>query len=405
MSRTRKALVAMSGGVDSSVAACLLREQGYDVVGVFMRLGAERYETVPLVDGNSGEAAGRNDDLHLPIAAPEAEPEADGRHKGCCSATDAADARAVAGKLGIPFYALNFEEEFDRLVDYFVDEYVRARTPNPCIRCNQWLKFGRLAAYADVVDADLIATGHYARIDSTSDRPRLRRARFREKDQSYVLFGIALRILSRTLFPLGEMTKDDVRDHARRFGLSLHDKPESQDICFVPDGDYARLVRARRADGFEPGDIRHVDGRRLGEHAGLPNFTIGQRRGLGIAEGTPIYVTNLDSSTNTVTVGPRDAVLAATARVSAVNWLCEPPRDSIRAAVQIRSQHRAASASVIPLFDDAVRVEFDEPQSAVTPGQAAVFYQGDEVLGGGWIDGSRTRHPIHSRQKRPPRLQ
>ena len=375
----------MSGGVDSSVAACLLKEQGYDVVGVFMRLGAEKYDP-EFAETNACPSEGANQDLRLPISGSHSVSK-DGRTKGCCSAADAGDARVVAGKLGIPFYALNFEQDFDHLIDYFVDEYANARTPNPCIRCNQWLKFGRLVAYADAIDADLIATGHYARVEHGADRPRLRKAADLEKDQSYVLFGVSSEVLRRTLFPLGGMTKDEVRAHARRYGLALHDKPESQDICFVPDGDYARLVRSHRPDTIRPGRIRHVDGRLLGEHDGVANYTIGQRRGLGVAVGTPIYVSELDADTATVTVGPRDAMLSETVFVDQMSWLCEPPTALIRADVKIRYHHNAAPADLIPISHDRLRVEFDEPQAAVTPGQAAVFYDGDEVLGGGWIKG------------------
>jgi len=374
----------MSGGVDSSVAACLLQEQGYDVVGVFMRLGAERPDdSLSEASGDPEQAACVNSDGPVPL------PTLVGRQsKGCCSSADAADARLVAGRLGIPFYVLNFQRDFDALIDYFVDEYVNARTPNPCIKCNQWLKFGKLATYADTIGADLIATGHYAIVQHTGDRPRLRRATYLEKDQSYVLFGIRPDVLRRTLMPLGEMTKQQVREHARRFGLALHDKPESQDICFVPDGDYARLVRSRRPAAVRPGGkIVHVDGRVLGEHEGVAHFTIGQRRGVGVAEGTPVYVTALDADENTVFVGPRDAVLSSCTHVERVDWQAAAPTATLRADVKIRYHHVPASASLDPVSPREVIVRFDEPQSAVTPGQAAVFYQGDEVVGGGWIAG------------------
>jgi len=370
MHRREKVLVAMSGGVDSSVAACLLSEQGYDVVGVFMRLGPGN---VPPPESRVLDHAGR-------LAAAGRE-----RHRGCCSVADATDARAVAGKLDIPFYALNFEQDFAHLIDHFADEYAAARTPNPCVLCNQWLKFGKLVEYADAIGADLIATGHYAQSGMDGDRPTLCRARYLTKDQSYVLFGIDPRVLRRTLFPLGRMTKEEVRAYARRLGLTLHDKPESQDICFVPDRDYARVVRARRPEAFRRGQIRHVDGRLLGEHEGLPHFTIGQRRGLRVAAGSPIYVADLDPATNTVTVGPREAVLSRTPTATRVSWLCEAPSEPIRADVKIRYHHKAAPAEVVPLPDARVCACFDEPQLAVTPGQAMVFYRGDEVLGGGWI--------------------
>lgn len=382
MSKREKVLVAMSGGVDSSVAACLLLEKGYDVVGVFMRLGAERSDESSCEASSDGaQAACAKPDGRTPLPTLTGRPS-----KGCCSSADAADARLVAGRLGVPFYVLNFERDFDALIDYFADEYVEARTPNPCIKCNQWLKFGKLATYADTVGADLIATGHYAIVEHSGGRPRLRRATYLEKDQSYVLFGIRPDVLRRTLLPLGERTKDEVREHARRFGLALHDKPESQDICFVPDGDYARIVRSRRPDAMRPGGkIVHLDGRVLGEHQGVAHFTIGQRRGIGVAEGTPVYVTALDAAANTVFVGPREAVLSGIARVVRVVWQDAAPTGPLRADVKIRYQHVPAAASLDVVSADEVHVRFDERQSAVTPGQAAVFYQGDEVVGGGWI--------------------
>lgn len=366
----------MSGGVDSSVAACLLHEQGYDVIGVFMRLGATT--DAPETCSSTAPAA-----FSLPLVNKDISPD---RHRGCCSAADATDARVVAGKLGIPFYALNFEEDFSRLIDYFVDEYAAARTPNPCVRCNTWLKFGRLMEYAEAVKADFIATGHYARIEYSGDRPRLFSARDTRKDQSYVLFGVAPDTLRRTLFPLGELCKDEVRSHARRFGLALHDKPESQDICFVPDRDYARVVRQRRPDAITPGEIRHVDGRILGRHDGIAHFTVGQRRGVRVATGSPVYVSQLDADSATVTVAPHDSLLAEVACASRMQWLCPIPESAFRATVRIRYNHRAAAATVNPLPDGRVEAHFDEPQFAVTPGQALVIYDGDEVLGGGWID-------------------
>lgn len=352
----------MSGGVDSSVAAGLLVEQGHDVVGVFMRVGNHAPEN-PL----------------LPIAD---------RHRGCCSASDAADARRVAGQLGIPFYALNFEEDFSRLIDYFADEYANARTPNPCVMCNQWLKFGKLLAYADVVGATRVATGHYARLAQRDGRPRLARAVDTRKDQSYVLFGIPHAARARTLFPVGDLPKSAVREHARRLGLALHDKPESQDICFVPDRDYAGVVRARRPEAFEPGEIRHTDGRVLGHHDGLPGFTIGQRHGLRVAVGSPVYVTALDPDTSTVVVGPREQTASRTLTADRMDWWIDPPTAPFLADARIRYNHVAAPALVTPLPDRCIRVEFDLPQTAITPGQAVVLYSGDEVVAGGWIEKS-----------------
>lgn len=381
MNARSKILVAMSGGVDSSVAACLLKEQGCDVVGVFMRLGVAEAVEQPMgvnMEGGEGRSVG------LQVRASNA---ATAKHQGCCSAADANDARLVAGRMGIPFYALNFEKDFSDLIDYFADEYAAARTPNPCVMCNQWLKFGRLQEYAGVVGADLIATGHYARVDEEDGCPRLRRAVDRAKDQSYVLFGVPADVLGRVRFPLGELTKAEVRRHARRFGLALHDKPESQDICFVPDRAYARVVRARRPDAFRTGRIRHIDGRILGEHAGLPNFTIGQRRGLNVAVGDPVYVRSLDAATDTIVVGPRESLLRDSAEASRVNWLIETPVEPFRAGLQIRYNHAGVEGVVHPLPGGRVRVEFDESVAAVTPGQALVMYRGEMVVGGGWIDG------------------
>jgi tRNA-specific 2-thiouridylase len=377
----------MSGGVDSSVAACLLKEQGFNVVGVFMRLGSENITPAPVSETSA--APGQTAGGPASVEASQPSRAIERRPRGCCSVADATDARAVAAKFAIPFYVLNFQGDFARLIDYFVGEYAAARTPNPCILCNQWLKFGKLAEYADVIGAEMIATGHYARIAMADDRLVLQRAKYLAKDQSYVLFSVAPAILRRVRFPLGELTKDEVREHARRLGLALHDKPESQDICFVPDGDYARLVRTRKADAFVPGRIRHVDGRDLGGHDGLPNFTIGQRRGLRVALGEPVYVVDLEPESGTVVIGPKSALLCKTAAAANVNWLISPPVAPFRAEVQIRYSHSAAPAEVAPTPNGEVSVTFDNPQPAVTPGQAMVFYRGDQVLGGGWITRQR----------------
>ncbi len=379
----------MSGGVDSSVAACLLKEQGHHVIGAFMRLGpadggsTEARHDQPTVE--SASATSPSDGITASKTPPPLQAPRTASQRSCCSVIDASDARRVAGQLDIPFYALNFEDDFAQLIDDFADEYAAARTPNPCILCNQRLKFGKLADYADAVGADLIATGHYARIEQAASGPRLLRARYITKDQSYVLFSAPRDVLRRTLLPLGDLTKDDVRAHARRIGLALHDKPESQDICFAPDRDYASVVRSRRPEAFCPGPIKHVDGRLLGRHEGLPHFTIGQRRGTGVAVGIPVYVASLEPTTATVTVGPREAILSAVAMAVDVTWLIKPPTTPIRASVKIRYHHAPAPADVVPLSEGGVRVRFDKPQHAVTPGQAMVFYRDDEVLGGGWI--------------------
>lgn len=367
----------MSGGVDSSVAAWMLREQGYDCVGVFMRVGTHLPDDEAICPAGPG------------AASPHASAPRRLKH-GCCSAADALDARAIAGKLGIPFYALNFEKEFDGIIEYFVDEYARARTPNPCVMCNIRLKFGALLRYADMLGADYVATGHYARIvRGDSGTTCLARSLNQAKDQSYVLFGIRREELPRCLFPLGEMAnKAEVRSVAERLGLRVHDKPDSQEICFVPNNDYKQLVRLRRPDAMKPGEVRDASGRTIGLHEGVAGYTIGQRRGLGIAAGTPIYVTSLDVLANTVTVGSREALMSAGLAAEQVNWLVEPPAigSTLPAETKIRYMHAPAAGRLVVVASDRVRVEFDRPQSAVTPGQAAVFYRADGVvLGGGWI--------------------
>lgn len=374
MSRNGRVVVALSGGVDSAVAAGLLREQGYDCVGVFMRVG---------VEGGAARSRPRSTPGQPGPAAPAARRL---RH-GCCSVGDAQDARTAAARLGIPFYALNFRDDFERIVDYFVDEYSRARTPNPCAVCNIDLKFGKLLRYADLVDAEHVATGHYARILDDAGAPRLARAACAEKDQTYVLFGVRRDALARCLFPIGHVAhKAEVRRLAADLGLSLHDKPESQEICFVPEGDYRALLEARRPELLRPGEIRDESGRVLGRHEGVAAYTIGQRRGLG-ALGRPVYVTRLDVLANVVTVGDREALLSSGLVAERFNWLVDPPAVGAwgRAEVKIRRMHTAAGGRFRVHPDGAIEVAFDSPQPAVTPGQAAVLYDGDVVLGGGWI--------------------
>lgn len=366
-----KVLVAMSGGVDSSVTACLLREQGYQVMGLFMRVGAEQPEPAACATSADGAVA--------------AEPS--GRaHQGCCSASDAADARFVAGMLDIPFYALNFKADFDRIIDYFADQYVRGRTPNPCVQCNTWLKFGKLMEYADAIGADYVATGHYARLAQTEDGPVLRCGLDVGKDQSYFLYGVKREMLSRAMFPIGHLRKEQVRDEARRFKLPVTDKPDSVEICFVPDRNYARVVKERRPEAFRSGDIVDTDGGVVGTHDGVANFTIGQRRGLRVAAGVPKYVTQLDVLNNRVVLGDRDDLMAGGLIASDPNFVGVAPDGPLRCSAKIRYQHRAADCVARLTDDGMLRVTFDEPQSAITPGQAVVLYDGDRVLGGGWIE-------------------
>jgi tRNA-uridine 2-sulfurtransferase len=353
----KRVVLAMSGGVDSSVAACLLKEQGYEVIGLFMRTGAHSEDT-------------------------------DRRAKTCCSATDSVDAQNVADRLDIPFYSLDFEREFSRIMDQFADEYVAGRTPNPCVMCNIWLKFGKLWSYGKQVGADFVATGHYARIATAPDgTPRVARGLDRSKDQSYVLFGLARALLPHVLFPIGGLPKSEVRSIAKSRGLPVHDKPDSQEICFVPSDDYLSFVRERRPEAGAPGSIVDEDGTELARHDGIEGFTIGQRRGLGIAVGSPRYVVQIEPSANRVTVGRREALERSGLEASRFNWQGPEPVGPTRCLAQIRARHEAVPALVEPLPDGRALVTFDAPVSAVTPGQVVAVYQDEFVLGGGWIDG------------------
>jgi tRNA-specific 2-thiouridylase len=346
----------MSGGVDSSVAAHLLREQGYDVIGLFMRTGV-----------HAGEDH-RSD-----------------RKKGCCSALDAGDARRVADRLDMPFYALDFEADFNRIIDYFADEYLAGRTPNPCVMCNNWLKFGQLWAYARQLGADRIATGHYARVIQQDGEAQLHRGVDSDKDQSYVLFGLAREVLPRLLFPIGSYRKEEVRDLARSFKLGVADKPDSVEICFVPDGDHASLIRRHRPDADTAGEIVDRSGRVIGRHDGFERYTIGQRKGLNVALGDRRYVLEIIPESRQVVIGEREHLLSDELLATRVNWLIEPPRGPVRCQARIRYRHTPAEAVVELLPDGQAKVRFDSEQSAVTPGQAVVFYDGTRVLGGGWI--------------------
>jgi tRNA-specific 2-thiouridylase len=371
----KKVVVAMSGGVDSSVAAALLLREGYDVVGVFMRLGSPQ-----------------GVESHEPPAAESCDPSGKSK-QGCCSVLDANDARRVAGMLEIPFYVLNFQDDFGRVIDYFVDEYNRGRTPNPCVRCNDWLKFGKLAKYAEAVGADYVASGHYARVgvDPVTGQKSLMRGLDHKKDQSYVLFGMTKATMEHTLLPIGNYEKHEVRKIAQEMKLPVFNKPDSQEICFVPNQDYAGLVQRRSPQTFRAGQLVTTDGSVVGQHEGHQHFTIGQRKGVGVAFGYPIYVVDIDPQQNRVVLGDKDALLKKTLIAHQTNLLSDRAHSAtspIRCSAKIRYNHQPQPATLEVTGSDEIRVTFDEPQSAITPGQAVVCFDGDIVLGGGWIDAS-----------------
>jgi len=361
--------VAMSGGVDSSTVAALLVRQGHAVVGLTMQLWNQR---------------------RLPELSTEG---ATGR---CCSLDDVYDARRVAEQIGIPYYVVNFEKQFEEhVVKPFVEEYLAGRTPIPCTLCNNYIKFNRFLEMADAVGAHYIATGHYARIryDEASGRYQLLRAVDDSKDQTYFLFGLTQAQLARTMFPLGEMNKPEVRALAASMDLAVASKGDSQEICFVPNGDYAAFLNAYLKEtgvavAETEGEIVTADGRTLGRHGGVHHFTVGQRRGLGIAAAEPLYVIATDPASQRVVVGGNDDLLRARFFAADVNWVSiAGVGDPVRAQVKIRNKHAAAPATLYAADDPGlVEVVFDEPQRAVTPGQGAVFYAGDLVLGGGWIE-------------------
>jgi tRNA-specific 2-thiouridylase len=381
-----KVLIAMSGGVDSSVAAALLLREGYEVVGVFMRLGSPGETFDELVEDHRQEACATGS---IRIG-----------HQGCCSINDAADARHVAAKLGIPFYVVNFKKDFDRIIDYFVDEYNAGRTPNPCVRCNDWLKFGRLHEYAKQIDAQFVASGHYARIEHSSSLTdsnswALMRGVDLDKDQSYVLFGAPRERLREMLLPIGHLRKSEVRARARELDLPVFDKPDSQEICFVPDNDYAGLVKKRTPERVGAGAIVDTAGNAIGTHEGHQHFTIGQRRGIRVAKGYPLYVIDKDPHTNTVIVGEREELRANGCIAHEVNWLVESPSPEGRVdqwrtcTAKIRYNAEPVPARVLGCQGtDSIEVRFNEPQYAVAPGQAVVCYDGDTVMCGGWIRSS-----------------
>ena len=365
-----KIAVAMSGGVDSSAAAAILREQGHELVGFTMQLWNQRRGIS--VDENGEPLPSR-----------------------CCSLDDVYDARRVAEGLGFPFYVLNLEKEFERdVVQPFVNSYLNGETPIPCVACNSRLKFASLDKLAASLGCEKVATGHYARVEFDDERQRYRllRGRDPQKDQSYFLWELTQDQLSRSLFPLGELSKSDARQAARESHLAVAEKKESQEICFVPDGDYAgfidRYLEAEQQIDRLPGagEIVTAGGQVLGNHLGIHRYTVGQRRGIGISDARPLYVLNVDSQTNRVTVGYDDELLSDEFTAAGVNWIAlDNPTEPVRAEVRVRYRHTAAPGTITPLKDNRASVKFDEPQRAITPGQATVFYRGDEVLGGGWI--------------------
>lgn len=360
----------MSGGVDSSAAAAILKDQGHELVGFTMQLWNQRRGIS--VDENGEPLPSR-----------------------CCSLDDVYDARRVAEELGFPFYVLNLEREFERdVVQPFITSYLEGETPIPCVACNSRLKFESLDRLATSLGCDKVATGHYARVEYDEDAKRFKlfRGRNIQKDQSYFLWELTQEQLSRSLFPLGEMSKPEVRDVARGSRLAVAEKAESQEICFVPDGDYAGFIdRYLDAEGRsdrrpKAGEIVNTSGERLGEHQGIHRYTVGQRRGIGVSNERPLYVLSIDAERGRVTVGEQEELLSSGFTAAGVNWISiDNPLEPVRAEVRVRYRHMPAPATITPISPARGRVKFDEPQRAITPGQATVFYRGDEVVGGGWI--------------------
>ena len=355
----KKIIAAMSGGVDSSVTAALMVKAGYDVIAVTMRLG--NHDTV----------------------------EFDTDKPNCCSLEGVEDARRVSRLLDIPFYAFNYTNQFRKsIVDYFVDEYTAGRTPSPCVMCNKDLKFGKLLDQADQLGYNYVATGHYARIeqDVESERYLLRCGVDLQKDQSYFLFSLTQDQLSRAIMPLGELNKGQVRAIAREYNMLTADKPESQELCFIADDNYKRFLKDRIPEQIQPGSIVNQDDEKLGEHQGVPFYTIGQRRGLGVSAKTPLYVTQIRTKDNKIVVGESQSLMRDSMQVEDLNLISISKLESpLRAKVKIRYKDSGAMATILPLGKTSAKVQFDSPRRAITPGQAAVFYHDDLVIGGGWI--------------------
>jgi len=355
---SKKVMVGMSGGVDSSVAAALLLEKGYDVIGVTMHMWED----------------------------PTTE---DVREDACCSLSAVEDARRVANKLKIPHYVLNFKDIFKKtIVDYFIDEYLKGRTPNPCIACNKFIKFGIFIEKALSMNIDYVATGHYARIvyDNDKERYLLKKALTKEKDQSYVLYNIKKENLSRVLFPIGDYDKNEVRNLAKKYELPVATKPDSQEICFIQDNDYAGFINRIAKENIKPGYFVDTKGNILGEHKGIINYTIGQRKGLGISFGKPMYVVRIDSKNNQVVLGDAEDLFSTELIAEDVNFLSiDSLEEPLKVNAKIRYSAKESPATIYPLEEGKVKVIFEQPQRAITPGQSVVFYDGDIVVGGGII--------------------